>query len=175
MGKYSREELDSAFKHYWRTGAVGEDWDAWADLLTEDATYHERILGTMQGREAIRAWIKPIMEEYCELYTAYEWHLIDEENGRLVFYMQNRRDHASGEGTIDFPGVSILEYAGDGKWKLEEDYWAVRLSRKTVRQYPEACEQFDTEHKQKRTRLNWGNGPDWTRGATSYFERKPLS
>ncbi len=71
MGKYSRDELDSAFQTYWRTGAVGEDWDAWADLFTEDATYHERILGTMQGREAIRAWIKPIMEEYCELYTAY--------------------------------------------------------------------------------------------------------
>ncbi len=174
MGKYSREELESAYQQYWRMGAVGEDWDAWADLFTEDATYYERILGTMQGREAIRKWIKPIMEQYAELYTAYEWHLIDEENGRVVFYMQNRRDHPSGEGTIDFPGVSILEYAGDGKWKLEEDYWAVRLSRETLRQYAEACEQFDPGHPRKRTRLNWGNGPEWTRGAPSYALRKPV-
>jgi hypothetical protein len=29
-------------------------------------------------------------------------------------YMQNRRDHPSGTGTIDFPGITILGYAGDG-------------------------------------------------------------
>ena len=36
MGKYSREELEAAFQTYWRVGAVAEDWDAWADLFTED-------------------------------------------------------------------------------------------------------------------------------------------
>lgn len=174
MGKYGREELQAAFEEYWRRGAVGEDWDAWADLFTEDATYHERILGTMHGREAIRGWIKPIMEKYPQLYTAYEWHLIDENNGRVVVFMQNRRDHPGGEGTIDFPGITILEYAGNGRWSLEEDYWAVRLARETFRQYTEACERYDPDHPRKRTRLNWGKGPDWAQGAPSYAERKPV-
>ena len=86
------------------------------------------------GREAIRAWIKPIMDRYGELYTVYEWHMV-EPSGRAVVYMQNRRDHPSGSGVIDFPGITILQYAGGG--------------------------------------LDWGSGPDWTRGAASYWERHP--
>ena len=37
MPAFSRDELEQAFRTYWQTGAVGEDWDAWADLFTEDA------------------------------------------------------------------------------------------------------------------------------------------
>ena len=64
MGRFDREDMESAFRHYWRCGAVGEDWDAWADLFTLDADYVEHVLGNLKGREAIRAWIKPIMEQY---------------------------------------------------------------------------------------------------------------
>ena len=62
MATFDRDELESAFRTYWRTGAVGEDWDAWANLFTEDCTYFEHYYGSMQGREAVRAWIKPVME-----------------------------------------------------------------------------------------------------------------
>ena len=168
---WSRDELERAFQHYWRTGAVGEDWDAWADLFTTDATYIEHVLGNLQGREAIRAWIKPIMEEFGELYTVHEWHVVDEARGRVVVYMQNRRDHPSGQGTIDFPGITILHYAGDNQWDLEEDFWAVQKAYATVDAYGEACKQFDPDHRQKRSRCNWGNGPAWTRGGTSYYDR----
>ena len=147
MSRFSREELNRAFQLYWRTGAVGEDWDAWADLFTEDADYIEHFLGTMKGREAIRAWIKPIMEQYCELYTAYEWHTIDEAGGRVIVYMQNRRDHPSGSGTIDFPGVTILDYAGNNRWQREEDYWAVPRAHASVEEYAAACERFDPGHR----------------------------
>src|ERR1041385_5154637 len=99
------------------------------------------------------------MEQFCELYTAYEWHMVDENAGRVVVYMQNRRDHPSGEGRIDFPGITILDYAGDGKWRREEDYWAVPRAQQTVEEYAAACKKLDPEHKQKRTRLDWGNGP----------------
>jgi hypothetical protein len=171
MGKYSRAELEQAFRLYWQTGAVGEDWDAWANLFTEDATYIEHVLGTMQGREVIRAWIKPIMEQFGELYTAYEWHTIDEDGGRAIVYMQNRRDHPSGKGTIDFPGITILEYAGNNRWKREEDYWAVARGQETIKEYEQACKQHDPDHKKMRTRFNWGKGPAWTQGARSYAER----
>lgn len=170
MTRFMRDEVEAAFHRYWQTGAVSERWSDWADLFTEDAVYHERVLGSMRGREQIREWIIPIMEEYRELYTAYEWHMLD-ETGRVVVYMQNRRDHPSGEGSIDFPGITILGYAGDGKWSYEEDYWAIGLSRSAIKAYQEACARFDPEHKEKRTRLHWGNGPDWTQGARSYFGR----
>ena len=174
MAEFSRDELEQAFRTYWRTGAVGEDWDAWAELFTEDADYVEHVLGRMKGREAIRAWIKPIMAQFGEIYTAYEWHTVDEGSGRVVVYMQNRRDHPSGRGTIDFPGITILEYAGGGKWKLEEDFWAVPKAQATLQEYEQACRELDPDHKKKQTRLDWGNGPDWTKGARSYAERSKV-
>ncbi len=171
MGKFSHEELEDAFCNYWQTGAVNEDWDGFADNFTEDVCYVEHVLGTMRGRETVRSWIKKIMEEYCELYTAYEWHTIDDENDRVIVYMQNRRDHPCGTGTIDFPGITILGYAGDGLFNYEEDYWSVPGGQATIKEYLESCKQHDPEHKQKRTRLHWGNGPSWTQGARSWSER----
>jgi ketosteroid isomerase-like protein len=171
MATYPHDEIEEAFRVYWRTGAVHEDWDAWADLFTEDVVYIEHVLGHMQGREAIRKWIKPTMDEYGEIYTAYEWHTIDAENARAIVYMQNRRDHPSGDGTIDFPGITILDYAGNDLWSREEDFWAVPAATKTLDIYADAMAKHDPEHKTKRTRKNWGSGPDWTRGADSYATR----
>ena len=169
--RFSRDELEQAFRAYWRTGAVGEDWDAWADLFTEDCLYVEHVYGTMRGRETVRAWIKPVMARYGEIYTAYEWHVVDPESGRVVFYVQNRRDHPSGRGTIDFPGVSIIEYAGGGKWKREEDYWAVKAREVAMKEYEEARRQYDPDHPKKHTRRFWGNGPDWIHGGPTYEQR----
>ncbi len=167
---FDGDELEAAFRLYWQTGAVGEDWDAWADLFTEDAQYVEHVLGNLHGREAIRNWIKPTMEQFCELYTAYEWHTVDPEQGRVIVYMQNRRDHPSGSGVIDFPGITILDYAGKQQWKKEEDYWAVPTAHKATEEYSKARKELDPAHKQKRTRYDWGNGPEWTRGARTFFE-----
>lgn len=173
MGEWSREELEAAFIRYWRTGAAGEDWDAWADLFTEDCTYFEHWYGEMHGREEVRAWIVPIMNQYREIYTGYEWHVVDEAGGRIVFYVQNRRDHPKGEGTIDFPGVSILWYAGDGQFRREEDYWAVKGREVAMREYAEACARFDPGHPNEHTRRFWGIGPDWIHGGTTYETRPP--
>lgn len=161
---HPQDEIEAAFRTYWQAGAVGEDWDAWADLFTEDADYVEHVLGTLKGREAIRAWIKPIMAQFSELYTAYEWHSVDAAAGRVVVYMQNRRDHPSGQGTIDFPGVTILDYAGGGKWRREEDFWALPAAQRATTEYAEACARHDPDHRRRRSRKCWGTGPDWTRG-----------
>ena len=171
MATFDRDELESAFRTSWRTGAVGEDWDTWANLFTEDCTYFEHYYGSMQGREAVRAWIKPVMERYREIYTAYEWHTIDVDRGRVIFYMQNRRDDPSGQGTHDFPGVSLLEYAGNGKWKREEDFWAWKQREVAMKSYEDACRRIDPGHAKKKTRWHWGNGPEWTQGARSFAER----
>lgn len=171
MAAFDRDELEQAFRTYWRTGAVGEDWDAWCDLFTLDCTYVEHWYGSMQGREAVRAWIKPVMEKFGEVYTAYEWHVVDPERGRVVLYVQNRRDHPGGVGTIDFPGVTILDYAGNGRWSREEDYWSVRGREVAMAEYEQACRDQDPDHPKKRTRSDWGSGPEWTRGGRAYEER----
>jgi hypothetical protein len=171
MATYDRDELENAFQTFWRTGAVGEDWDAWADLFTEECRYVEHFYGSLHGREAVRAWIKPLMEKYGEIYTAYEWHAVDPASGRVVVYMQNRRDRPGGGGSIDFPGVTILQYAGNGHWSSEEDFWAVTKREAAMREYEEAFRRHDPEHRAKKTRLDWGSGPPWTRGGRSWAER----
>lgn len=163
---YEIAEIEAAFRDYWQAGIIREDWNAWADLFTEDAVYYERILGTMRGREAIREWIVPLMERYGEIYGIYEWHTI-EPSGRVVFYMQNRRDRPGGGPPMDFPGISILQYAGGGRWSMEEDYWALPLSQKQFKEYEALLAAEDPEHRARRTRMDWGQGPDWTRGPSS--------
>ena len=169
--KFARDELEQAFRTYWTTGAAGEDWDAWCDLFTEDCLYVEHMYGTMRGRETVRRWIVPIMEKYRELYTAYEYHVVDPRSGRVFLYVQNRRDHPSGKGTIDFPGITILAYAGGGKWKMEEDFWSAKEREAAMKQYEDACRQYDPDHPKKHTRLDWGKGEAWTRGGTTYEQR----
>ena len=170
MASVAHDELEQAFRAYWQAGAVGEDWDAWADRFTEDCVYVEHVYGTMRGRETVRAWIKPIMEKYGELYTAYEWHVVDPAGGRVVVYMQNRRDDPAGGPPIDFPGVTILDYGGDGRWRREEDFWSTRGREEAMRRY-QAAGAADPAHPARRTRLHWGGGPPWTRGARSWAER----
>jgi ketosteroid isomerase-like protein len=163
MGGHSKDEVEEAFIHYWRTGAVAEDWEAWADLFTDDALYIEHVLGTMQGPKQIKPWITQIMAAYPELYTVYEWHVIDGD--RVVFYMQNRRDNPEpGAPPIDFPGVTILHYAGKGKWNFEEDFWAFPAAQKAQAAYVEARSKHDPEHSLRMTRHHWPESPEWARG-----------
>jgi hypothetical protein len=126
------------------------------------------MYGTMHGREAVRAWIVPIMEKYRELYTDYDWHAIDEESGRVFLYVQNRRDHPSGRGTIDFPGITILAYA---EWKSEEDFWSAKEREAAMKEYEAACREVDPAHAKKHARLDWGRGPAWTKGGRTYADR----
>ena len=169
---FDEKEVEDAFRRYWQLGAVGEQWDEWCDTcFTEDVHYVEHILGTKEGREAVRAWIKPTMSEYGEIYTAYEWHMV-ERSGRVVVYMQNRRDNPeAGAPPIDFPGITVLQYAGNGMFSLEEDFWSLTEATRALKTYQQRCTEFDPDAPNKRTRSNWGNGPDWTKGAATYAER----
>jgi hypothetical protein len=47
----------------------------------------------------------------------------------------------------------------------------VPAAQKAFQDYAAACKKHDPGHQARRTRLDWGRGPDWTRGAPSWFER----
>jgi hypothetical protein len=162
--KFSHDELDLAFQTYWSTGCVSENWNSWADLFTEDVEYIEHQMGDLRGRETVRNWIVTLMDQYCEIYTPYSWHTVDAARGRVVFAMINRRDHPNGVDFIDFPGLSIIDYAGDGLWKRQEDYWAMPAGQAAYTEYEKALNALDPTHRARRTRRAWGNGPSWTHG-----------
>ena len=56
------------------------------------------------------------------------------DDGRVVVYMQNRRDHPDPSAPpIDFPGMTCSQYAGDGMFSLEEDFWSLPEGIETVK------------------------------------------
>jgi hypothetical protein len=129
MGRWTRDELEDAFATYQATAlAAGTsgDWNAWADLFTEDATYHEHLYGIFGGREAIRRWITSTMSSYPGNQMPHfpiEWYVIDEDRGWVVCQVWNRMADP-GDGSVhQASNITILKYAGDGRWSYEEDVY----------------------------------------------------
>jgi hypothetical protein len=115
-------EVAEAFRSFWTTGSLDEDWERWPDHLTADVRYVERFFGTMHGREAVRAWITELMQVRADVHAVLEWYLV--KGRRVVLSMQNRYYAPDpGRPPIDFAGLTVLEYAGDGMFGYEEDYW----------------------------------------------------
>jgi len=131
MPRFSREELEAAFLRYEaaaRRASESNDWSIWADLFTLDADYWEHLYGRMKGRAEIKAWITKTMSSYPGNEMPHfpsDWHVIDEEHGRVVVYIQNRmRD--PGDGSVhQAANVTILHYAGDNQWSYQEDIYNV--------------------------------------------------
>ena len=114
-------EVESAFHRILTTGITDEDWIGWTDLLTEDVLYVERIFGTMHGRAAVRAWITELMAAKADVHGVLNWYVV--KGDRVVFDMTNRIYHPDpSQPPIDFAGLTVLQYAGDGLFGYEEDY-----------------------------------------------------
>ena len=129
MSRWSRSELEEAFAHYQavalEAGTSG-DWNAWADLFTEDATYVEHLFGRFGGREAIRRWITTTMTEPVNdqmQFFPIEWYVIDEDRGWVVCQVWNRMVDP-GDGSVHQEyNFTLLKYAGDNRWSYEEDIY----------------------------------------------------
>ena len=103
------------------------------------------------------------MKGVPEVYTVLDWYAIDGD--KVVFRMQNRRDNPDTEGPpyFDFPGLSVITYAGDGLWSAEEDYWDRDGARRTTGDYVAACKRAGaTTPEQRMLRRHWPDGPAWT-------------
>jgi hypothetical protein len=164
MARFSRSEVEEEFARWWEVGNVGEDWDAWVDTFVPEVTYTEQFWGVLHGRDQVRTWINAVMKGVPEIYTVMDWYTIDD--GTVVFHCQNRRDNPATTGPAywDFPGLSVIEYAGDGLWASEEDFWDVNGARRTSAEYAAACERAGaTSPLQRMTRRHWPAGPAWAR------------
>ena len=129
MGRWTRDEIAAAFEHYQaevrKAGETG-DWNLFADLFTEDATYVEHVYGEFDGREAIRDWIVKTMTTAPGSWMPWfppTWWVVDEERGRIVCEIRNRMQDP-GDGSIhEATNITILDYAGDQRWSREEDVY----------------------------------------------------
>lgn len=126
---YSLDELRGAYENFKAVSdacAVTADYNAFADLFTEDCTYVEHVFGEMRGREEVRAWIVPLMKQYPNdqmvRYT-HDWVLFDEENGRVVFCARTHMSDPGDGGSYSATNWSRIDYAGGGLFSREEDVY----------------------------------------------------
>ncbi|MCV7318109.1 nuclear transport factor 2 family protein [Mycolicibacterium confluentis] len=126
---FTRDELAAAFQTFEQDVAEAartQDWDAWVEHYTDDVLYIEHAAGTMRGRDEVRTWIRRTMSVFPGSYmTAFPslWTVYDEATGRVICELDNpMRD--PGDGTIiSATNISIVTYAGDGKWSRQEDVY----------------------------------------------------
>jgi hypothetical protein len=150
MSKWTRQELEEALAVYTKTAleaGTSGDWNPWADLFTEDATYIEHLFGTFGGREAIRRWICKTMAEWPNhemKYFPHEWTMIDEQRGWITAQIWNRMEDP-GDGSLHQAyNFTLLKYAGNMKWSFEEDIYNPEHFRTMIQGWLEArkrCEE----------------------------------
>ena len=121
MTVYPREEVEAAFRAILAAGDAG-DWDRWADLHTEDCEWVEHHYGTIVGRDAIRSTITALMAPVPMMQFPVEWYVI--EGNRVVYFpWQVFPDPKGGDADYRFACVTVLEYAGDGRFSRQEDVY----------------------------------------------------
>lgn len=136
MSTFDREEVEAAYQNFVAVGDSG-DWNAWADLHSEDCIWVERHLGTFEGREAIRKAILEVMKPVPMMVFPVEWHVI--EGNRVVYYpWQVMPDPKGGDADYRFGCVTILEYAGDGLFSRQEDLYNPREGQTVIQSWIEA-------------------------------------
>ncbi len=67
MATFTLDEIREAYENFKRVSdecGASADYDAFADLFTEDCVYVEHVFGEMHGREAVRQWIVPLMKAF---------------------------------------------------------------------------------------------------------------
>jgi hypothetical protein len=123
---FDRKEVEASFHKYVEAALEASrtmDFRSWIEnFFTEDAVYIDRELGTSKGRGAIIAWMDSLMAAFPgEFSYRVDWYVI--EGDRVVYYHHDGFPDPKTGVPYDCPVVSILHYAGDGRWCYEEDVY----------------------------------------------------
>jgi len=145
MSNFSRTEIQATLDRFVAANRQSEQdgkWERLADFYTDDAVYVYAGLAAgglveARGRDAIRKLVLARdMEDYGGWTFPHEWAVIDGD--RIVTKWQNRGPGKRPDGSFyEAPGISVIEYAGDGKFKSQWDLYD-RLSVKAVKDEVEA-------------------------------------
>jgi SnoaL-like protein len=139
MPSFERKEIQATVERFIEANRRAEesnDWNVLAEFYTDDAvyTYAGLAAGGMveaRGRDEIRRQIlERDMAPYRGWTFPYDWFAID--GNRVVTRWWNRAPGSRADGSpIQCPGMSVLEYAGGGRFSSQFDLFD-RLSVKAV-------------------------------------------
>lgn len=145
MSQWSRQELLDAFHaHEDRVAqcVASGDWSSYVESYPEDVHYIEHVYGTMDGHAAVKEWIIKTMTSFpgSEM-TGFpsSWVTVDEEKGWIIAEVDNpMRD--PGDGSHHAMGnISIFRYAGNGKFREQEDIYNPMEFFEMAAGYARAC------------------------------------
>jgi hypothetical protein len=124
MSDFSKDEVLEAYdkmiavRDRVEAGELG--WDALGEFFTEDATFIDPAWGRVTGIDAILEFLVESMAGLEGWTFPRQWTMVD--GHRLVSMWQNRLPGCRADGSYyEAPGLSVLEYAGNGKFAREED------------------------------------------------------
>ena len=139
MPRFPRKEVEETANRFAAANVRAEserDWGPLADFYTDDAVYTYVGLAAggevhAHGKEEIRKIVMGRdMEDYAGWTFPFQWIAID--GNRVVTRWNNRAPGSRADGSpIECPGISVLEYAGHGKFCSQFDLFD-RLSVKAV-------------------------------------------
>ncbi len=124
MSEFSEQEIRETHNRYLAVRAKIEagtlPWSALADFFTDDATFIDPAWGRIQGIGEIKKFLDESMLGLEQWKFPTEWTMID--GNRLVTMWYNRLGGARDDGShFEAPGISVMYYAGDGKFNFEMD------------------------------------------------------
>ncbi len=122
---HPREEVEAAVARYVavreRMDAGEGGWDEMADLFTDDASYIDPAWGLIQGNAAIRGFMRDSMAGLEDWLFPIEWIAIDGDHVVVKWIQRLPGERADGSH-YDNSGVSLLTYAGGGRFSRSEDH-----------------------------------------------------
>ncbi|MFP6665370.1 MAG: nuclear transport factor 2 family protein [Deltaproteobacteria bacterium] len=96
-------------------------WSELAGFFAEDAVFVDPAWGRVQGRPAIQRFMQESMAGLEGWTFPHLWTMV--EGTRLVSAWMNRLPGQRADGTFyEVPGLSVMEYAGDGLFASEYDH-----------------------------------------------------
>jgi ketosteroid isomerase-like protein len=132
---FPREEIEAALAVH-RETQNRQDWDAYVEHFTEDGVYVEHECGTFRGHDEIRAWLVPAMAPLVDAGWVYpiEWTVI--EGNKAIYRWLNRLPNPDGrEREYEFAGITVLEYAGGGRFSHQEDFYNMKECEQVLREF----------------------------------------
>ena len=132
MGRWSKEEIETAFKTYQvqgRAAARSGDWARWGEMFTEDVTYVEQEVGQWGGRAAAVREMAALMHQ--NEGTPWVWvnqypvkaYIVDEDRGWVWSQIWNRMEDPGNGQVLQENCLTMLRYDGDGLFSYEEDLY----------------------------------------------------
>ena len=115
------DEVKAAFETFLNLGAINQKWDEFSDLFEDNAVYIADENTVWYGKEAIKVNLKNQLKKVPKMkFDRVDWY--DIYQNRVTFYIWNEITSKSGK-IYRIPNISIIYYAGNGKWKFEEDFY----------------------------------------------------